>query len=230
MIYTSPTEHSARSAYKAYTFKKDDAKLLDGTTEVVYDATNTNFRWDWEGVAMTLFEASSENLATLNCAATTDTCEHASKLRVYYEWLSDPHNSLSWLEDPNDANDKKFMVAPLQLQGQMPTGTGAIPPTPSGTNYAGANLNLRYEGGWMSGTPQTCFNPETGARKAPTYNSWGDISCTESSTEIWWTRPDVVIPDGTTLQEPSTSKKYVVKADAVVELLVRAASSDACDS
>ena len=43
--------NSARSAYKAYTFKKDDAKLLDGTTEVVYDATNTNFRWDWEGVA-----------------------------------------------------------------------------------------------------------------------------------------------------------------------------------
>ena len=229
MMYATPTWGSARSAYKAYTFKKDDAKLLDGTTEVVYDATNTNFRWDWEGVAMTLFEASSDNLATLNCAATTDTCEHASKLRVYYEWLSDPHNSLSWLEDPNDANDKKFMVAPLQLQGQMPTGTGAIPPTPSGTNYAGANLNLRYEGGWMSGTPQTCFNPQTGARKAPTYNSWGDISCTESSTETWWTRPDVVIPDGTTLQEPSTSKKYIVKADEVVELLVRAASS-ACDS
>ena len=81
----------------------------------------------------------------------------------------------------------------------------------------------------MSGTPQTCFNPQTGARKAPTYNSYGDISCTESSTEIWWTRPDVVIPDGTTLQEPSTSKKYIVKADAVVELLVRAASS-ACNS
>ena len=37
MIYTSPTWNSARSAYKAYTFKKDDAKLLDGTTEVVYD-------------------------------------------------------------------------------------------------------------------------------------------------------------------------------------------------
>ena len=31
------------------------------------------------------------------------------------------------------------------------------------------------------------------------------------------------------LQEPSTSKKYIVKADAVVELLVRALSS-ACDS
>ena len=81
----------------------------------------------------------------------------------------------------------------------------------------------------MSGTPQTCFNPQTGERKAPTYNSWGDISCTESSTEMWWTRPDVVIPDGTTLQEPSTSKKYIVKADEVVELLVRAASS-ACNS
>ena len=229
MMYATPTWNSARSAYKAYTFKKDDAKLLDGTTEVVYAATNTNFNWDWNGVFMTLFEASSDNLATLNCAATTDTCESASKLSVYYEWRSDPYNSMSWLENPNDANDKKFMAAPLQLQGQMPTGTGAIPPTPSGTNYAGANLNLRYEGGWMSGTPQTCFNPQTGARKAPTYNSYGDISCTESSTEIWWTRPDVVIPDGTTLQEPSTSKKYIVKADAVVELLVRAASS-ACDS
>ena len=78
----------------------------------------------------------------------------------------------------------------------------------------------------MSGTPQTCFNPQTGERKAPTYNSWGDIQCTD---ETWWTRPDVVIPDGTTLQEPSTLKKYIVKADEVVELLVRAASS-ACDS
>ena len=81
----------------------------------------------------------------------------------------------------------------------------------------------------MSGTPQTCFNPQTGARKAPTYNSYGDVSCSESTSETWWTRPDVVIPDGTTLQEPSKSKKYIVKADAVVELLVRAASS-ACDS
>jgi len=91
----------------------------------VYDATNTNFDWDWNGIFMTLFEASSGNLATLNCAATTYTCEHASKLGVYYEWRSDP--SMSWLEEPNDASDKKFMAAPLQLQGQMPTGTGAIP-------------------------------------------------------------------------------------------------------
>ena len=58
--------------------------------------------------------------------------------------------------------------------------------------------------------------------------SYGDISCTESTSETWWTRPDVVIPDGTTLQEPSTSKKYI-KVDEVVELLVRAASS-ACNS
>jgi hypothetical protein len=46
---------------------------------------------------------------------------------------------------------------------------------------------------------------------------------------MWWMRPDVVIPDGTTLQEPSTSKKYIVKVDTVVELLVRAARS-ACAS
>ena len=82
----------------------------------------------------------------------------------------------------------------------------------------------------MSGTPETCFNPQTGERKTPTYDSGGGIRCTDSSDdEVWWTRPDVVIPDGTTLQEPSTSKKYVVKVDAAVELLVRAEST-ACDS
>ena len=149
MMYASPTWSSARSAYKAYTFKKDDAQLLDGTTEVVYDATNTNFNSDWNGISMALFEASSENLATLNYDNSGDTCEYASKLRVYYEWRSSQYDSMSWLENPNDANDKKFMAAPLQLQGQMPTGTGAIPSTPSGTNYAGANLNLRYEGGCL---------------------------------------------------------------------------------
>ena len=229
MIFASPMWNDARSTYKEYTFKKDDAMLFDGATEVVYDPSNTNFNWDSNGVFMTLFEASSENVATLDCAAPSETCWHASKLSVYYEWRSSPYASMSWLEDPNDANDKKFMVAPLQLQGQMPTDARAIPPTPSGANYAGANLNLQYEGGWMSGTPQTCFNPRTGERKTPTYDSYGGIRCTDSSDEVWWTRPDVVIPDGTTLQEPSTSKKYVVKVDAAVELLVRAEST-ACDS
>jgi len=82
----------------------------------------------------------------------------------------------------------------------------------------------------MSGTPETCFNPQTGERKTPTYDISGGIRCTEdSSDKSWWTRPDVVIPDGTTLQEPSTSKKYVVKVDAAVELLVRAEPA-ACNS
>ena len=77
----------------------------------------------------------------------------------------------------------------------------------------------------MAGTPQTCFNPNTGERKAPTYDIWGDVQCGEG----WWTRPDVVIPDGTTLEEPSTSKKYIIKLDAAVELLVRA-NNAACGS
>jgi len=81
----------------------------------------------------------------------------------------------------------------------------------------------------MAGTPLICFNPQTGERKAPTYDSWGNFKCSDSSEETWWTRPDVLIPDGTTLQEPSTSKKYVVKVDSAVELLARAESS-ACDS
>jgi len=229
MRYASPTRDAARNTYKEYTFKKDDVTLLEDATEVVYDPSNTNFNWDIYGVFMTLFEASTENLATLNCAATSDTCDHASKLSVHYEWRSSPQNSMAWLEDPNDANDKKFMAAPLQLQGRMPTDASAIPPTPSGVNYAGANLDLRYEGGRMAGTPQTCFNPQTGERKMPTYNMYGHSKCSDSSDEVWWTRSDVVIPDGTTLQEPSTSKKYVVKVDSAVELLVRAESS-ACDS
>ena len=81
----------------------------------------------------------------------------------------------------------------------------------------------------MAGTPQTCFNPQTGERKMPTYDMNGHSKCSDSSDEVWWTRSDVVIPDGITLQEPSTSKKYVVKVDSAVELLVRAESS-ACDS
>jgi len=229
MMYASPTWDDNRLKYKKYKFNKDDATLLDGTTEVVYDPSNTDFIWDFNAVFMTLFEASRENLATLNCAATYETCTHASMLSVYYEWRSSPYDSMAWLENPDDANDKKFMAAPLQLQGRMPTDASAIPPTPSGANYAGAKLDLRYEGGWMSGTPLICFNPQTGERKAPTYDSWGNFKCSDSSEETWWTRPDVLIPDGTTLQEPSTSKKYVVKVDSAVELLARAESS-ACDS
>ena len=132
---------------------------------------------------------------------------------------------MAWLEDPNNATKKKFMQAPLALQVQMPTTASAIPRTPSGTNYAGTTLNLRYEGGSIDGLPQVCLNPGSGDRTAPEYDQWVHARCDE--VKGYHQFPDVVLPDGITLEDPSTSppSKYVLKLSEGVELLQRANAS-----
>ena len=142
------------------------------------------------------------NLATLNCAATTDTCEHASKLRVYYEWLSDPHNSLSWLEESNalltiksswrlrfNFKDKCRRVPARSLRHLLERITRE--PT---SIYDTKEGDVRT---------QTCFNPKQASERCR-HTTVGVISCTESSTEMWWT----------------TSSRRRPRSRRVVELLV----------
>ncbi len=165
---------------------------------------------------MTLFEATPANLATLSCTATTAICEEPNKLDVHYEWKSSNWASMAWLEDPSDSASKKFMDAPLQLQGKIPT-DAMLPRSPSGTDYSGVNLNVRYEGGWVSDAPFVCFNPMTGQREQPEVDSYGNEYCDYNNG--YHRRPDVLIPDGTTFKQPSTGDRYVLKLESGVEML-----------
>jgi hypothetical protein len=236
-FYSSPNGHSdARSTYKKFVFNKDSGSLkedVSGTlsADVVYDQGNTagpsgaNF-FENAGLSMTLFEATSANLATLNCAATSARCDRPSALDVYYEWRSARWESMSWLEDPSNSTAKKFMEAPLMLQGKIPA-NAVLPNSPSGTNYAGVNLNIRYEGGWVSDTPFICFNWLTNQRALPEVDRYGNENC--DSANDFNRRPDVLIPDGTTFEQPSTGNRFVLKLEGGVEMLT-ADSSTACNA
>lgn len=175
---------------------------------------------------MTLFEATTANLATLSCTATSATCERPSALDVYYEWRSSKWESMSWLEDPSDSTAKKFMEAPLALQGKIPANV-VLPNSPSGVNYAGVSLNIRYEGGWVSDTPFICFNWITGQRQEPIVDEYGNEYCDYNND--FHRRSDVLIPDGTTFEQPSTGNRFVLKLENGVEMLT-ADSPTACSA
>jgi hypothetical protein len=219
-FYSSPNGYSdARSTHKTFVFNKDTGSLkedVSGTlgAEVVMDPTNSFYATN--EVHMTLFEATPANLATLNCTATTAICKEPNKLDVHYEWKSSNWASMAWLEDPSDSASKKFMDAPLQLQGKIPTDV-VLPRSPSGTDYSGVNLNVRYEGGWVSDAPFVCFNPMTGQREQPEVDSYGNEYCDDNNG--YERRPDVLIPDGTTFKQPSTGDRYVLKLESGVEML-----------
>ena len=219
-FYSSPNGYNdARSTYKKFVFNKDTGSLkedVSGTlsAEVVMDPTNPFYATN--EVHMTLFEATPANLATLSCTATTAICEEPNKLDVHYEWRSSNWEGMAWLEDPSNSASKKFMDAPLQLQGKIPT-DAMLPRSPSGTDYSGGNLNVRYEGGWVSDAPFVCFNPMTGRREWPEVDSSGNEYCDDNNG--YERRPDVLIPDGTTFKQPSTGDRYVLKLESGVEML-----------
>ena len=225
-FYGSPNGYNdARSTYKKYVFDKDTGSLkedVSGTlgAEVVMDPTNSFF--DSGEVHMVLFEATPANLDTLSCTATTDVCEEPNKLDVHYEWSSSNWEGMAWLEDPSDSASKKFMDAPLQLQGKIPT-DAVLLRSPSGTDYSGVNLNVRYEGGWLGDAPFICFNPMTGSRAAPEVDQYGNEECDDNNG--YHRRPDVLIPDGTTFKQPSTGDRYVLKLESGVEMLAPADAS-----
>ena len=229
-FYSSPNGYSdARSTYKKFLFNKDSGSLkedVSGTlgADVVYDENNQFF--DTSSVSMTLFEATTANLATLSCTATSATCERPSALDVYYEWRSSKWESMSWLEDPSDSTAKKFMEAPLALQGKIPA-NAVLPNSPSGVNYAGVSLNIRYEGGWVSDTPFICFNWITATRQEPIVDEYGNEYC--DYTNDFYRRSDVLIPDGTTFEQPSTGNRFVLKLENGVEMLT-ADSPTACSA
>ena len=133
---------------------------------------------------------------------------------------------MSWLEDPSNSTAKKFMEAPLMLQGKIPA-NAVLPNSPSGTNYAGVNLNIRYEGGWVSDTPFICFNWLTNQRALPEVDRYGNENC--DSANDFHRRSDVLIPDGTTFEQPSTGNRFVLKLEGGVEMLT-ADSSTACNA
>jgi hypothetical protein len=147
-------------------------------------------------------------------------------LDVYYEWRSGTWESSSWLEDPSNSTSKKFLDAPLELQGKIPA-NAVLPNSPSGTNYSGVNLNIRYEGGWVSDTPFICFNWETGQRQLPTVDTFGNEQCDYANG--FYNRPDVLIPDGTTFEQPSTGNRFVLKLENGVEMLTPDTST-ACNA
>ena len=226
-FYSSPNGYNdARSTYKKFVFNKDTGSLkedVSGTlsAEVVMDPTNPFYATN--EVHMTLFEATPANLATLSCTATTTICEEPNKLDVHYEWRSSNWEGMAWLEDPSNSASKKFMDAPLQLQGKIPT-DAVLPRSPSGTDYSGVNLNfMLYEGGWVSDAPFVCFNPITGQREQPEVDSYGYESCDYNNGYV--SRPDVLIPDGTTFKQPSTGDRYVLKLESGVEMLAPADAS-----
>jgi hypothetical protein len=224
--YSSPNGYSdARSTYKTFVFNKDTGSLkeeISGTlgAEVVMDPINSFY--DSNEVHMILFEATTDNLATLSCTATAAVCEQPNKLDVHYEWRSSNWAGMAWLEDPSDSASKKFMDAPLQLQGKIPTGAMLLR-SPSGTDYSGVNLNVRYDGGWVSDAPFVCFNPMTGQRKSPEVDSYGNEYCDYDNG--YHRRPDVLIPDDITFKQPSTGDRYVLKLESGVEILAPADAS-----
>jgi len=118
------------------------------------------------------------------------------------------------------------MEAPLTLQGKIPA-NAVLPNSPSGTNYAGVNLNIRYEGGWVSDTPFICYNWLTSQRALPEVDQYGNEKCDQAND--FYRRPDVIIPDGTTFEQPSTGNRFVLKLEGGVEMLT-ADSSTACAS
>lgn len=225
-FYSSPNGYSdARGTYKTFVFNKDTGSLKEevfGTlgAEVVMDPINSFY--DSNEVHMILFEDTTDNLATLSCTATTAVCEQPNKLDVHYEWRSSNWAGMAWLEDPSDSASKKFMAAPLQLQGKIPTGAVLLR-SPSGTDYSGVNLNVRYEGGWVSDAPFVCFNPMTGQRKLPEVDSYGNEYCDYANG--YYSHPDVLIPDGITFKQSSTGDRYVLKLESGVEMLAPADAS-----
>ena len=115
------------------------------------------------------------------------------------------------------------------LQGKIPA-NAVLPNSPSGANYAGVSLNIRYEGGWVSDTPFICFNWLTNLRALPgTHRRPSMATSTATTANDFNRRPDVLIPDGTTFEQPSTGNRFVLKLEGGVEMLT-ADSSTACSA
>ena len=126
---------------------------------------------------------------------------------------------MSWLVDP-DTDEKTFMDAPLSLHGELPVHPRSL----SGTDYAGLNVNLQYEGGWINGLPMICIDMATGERRVPDVDQWGNSNCDWDNGEHMI--PDVLIPDGTTFRDALNDEKYVLKLESGVEVLQRMALED----
>jgi hypothetical protein len=213
LFYEAPNGYSDdRTTYKTYTLNKDTVRLTEDGVEVVFDASNPFF--DSSDVFMTLFEASTTNYAAMSCPNEDDVCQRPQSLDVYYEWRSSRWTGMSWLVDP-DTDEKTFMDAPLSLHGELPVHPRSL----SGTDYAGLNVNLQYEGGWINGLPMICIDIATGERRIPDVDQWGNSNCDWENNEHM--SPDVMIPDGTTFRDAVNDEKYVLKLESGVEVLQR---------
>lgn len=213
LFYEAPNGYSDdRTTYKTYTLNKDTVRLTENGVEVVFDASNSFF--ESGDVFMTLFEASTTNYAAMSCPNEDDVCQRPQSLDVYYEWRSSRWTGMAWLVDP-DTDEKTFMDAPLSLHGELPVHPRSL----SGTDYAGLNVNLQYEGGWINGLPMICIDSTTGERRIPDVDQWGNSNCDWENNEHM--SPDVMIPDGTTFRDAVNDEKYVLKLESGVEVLQR---------
>jgi len=226
--FATPSRSSTYSQYKTYTFDKQTSILTSSSTPVMYDnaGSSTTFKWNENAIRMELFEATEANRAALNCA-TDVPCEYIGSLDEYYVYESGPWSKMVWFENPSDPADTLFLQPEITLVGQI-TSTHAA--TSSGTNYVGKDLSLYYNTGYMHGLPFRCFNSATGVVTDAVVNvQYGYAYCEVVGDSYPWHMPDVVIPDGTTFNDPLDDKKYTVRTTEAIETLERLDNTQ-CDA
>ncbi len=200
-----------RTGYLEYTFGTDGTLWMGGV-EIKYNGAADS----WNSQQMYgLFAATSDNFATLNCAANTasSVCDSSDNLAVTYDWFSSNWGKFAYLVDVADSSDLTFCDGPKNLKAVLPTDASALRASPSGTLYAGKEVDFTWSSGWVWGLPEACFNWNTGEVKNKTLSSGGsglyNAQCDWANQ--FYSRSDVVLPDGETVWDALTNDTFIVK-------------------
>ena len=204
-------EFDDRTEYLEYSFGTDGT-LWRGGVEVKYNGDTDS--WNYQQM-YGLFESTSDNFNTLNCGtnATGSVCDSSDNLAVRYEWFSSNWDKFAYLVDNTNSSDLTFCEGPKNLKSVLPTDTSALRASPSGTSYAGKEVDFTWASGWVWGLPEACFNWNTGEVKNKTLSSGGsglyNAQCDWSNN--FYSRSDVVLPDGETVWDALTNETFIVK-------------------
>ena len=199
-------EFDDRSEYLEYSFGTDAA--LESGVEVKYNGDTDS--WNYQQM-YGLFESTSDNFATLNCSSAGSVCDSSDSLAVRYEWFSSNWDKFAYLVDTTNSSDLTFCEGPKNLKSVLPTDTSALRASPSGTSYAGKEVDFTWASGWVWGLPEACFNWNTGEVKnktlsvvaldCTTHNATGAITSIVARTLYFRT----VRPSGTRSRMKSSS-------------------------